>query len=59
LHFTEIYFSHRLIKSEIKGYLISRNVSVLLKHSNGFSEKDDGVSKRIRSPRIRDQVIRY
>jgi len=26
-------------------------------HSNGLLEKDDGVSKRIRSPRIRDQVI--
>jgi len=24
-----------------------------------FSEKDDGVSKRITSPWIRDQVIRY
>jgi len=31
----------------------------LSKDSNGFSEKNDGVSKRIRSPRIRDQVIRY
>jgi len=58
LHFTEIYFSPRLIKSEIKGYLISGSVSVLLKHSNRFPEKD-GVSKRIKSPRLRDQVIRY
>jgi len=28
LDFTEIYFSQRLIKSEIKGYLISGSVSV-------------------------------
>jgi len=39
LHFTEIFFkSQGLIKSKIRGYFISGNMSVLLKHSNGLTK---------------------
>jgi len=52
LHFTEIYFSQKLINSKIRGYLISGNMSVFLKHSNGYTQKE---GSRLREKKKKDK----